>query len=186
MSIISGARIIQEIMSKQITATHFREENVGPNSIDVHLGGSKIFRLRNWVGFDEKKNQPIVEYDELDWDEKGEIIVAPNCLYIMSTLESITSKKYVPMIEGCSSLGRMGITIHETAGFGDFGWGFDENLQNSSMPTWTLEVSVKVHMKLKRGMRIGQVYFMTMEGDNSIRYGQRGRYNSQRDSQIAL
>lgn len=186
MSILSGSKIIQEVLAKNITATHFKEENVGPNSIDVHLGGNKIYRLRNWVGFDEVKNQPIVEYDELDWDEKGEIVLAPNCLYIMGTLESVTSNKYIPMIEGCSSLGRMGIMIHETAGFGDFGWGFDNNLENPTRPTWTLEVSVKVHMKLRKGMRIGQVYFTTLEGSNEIRYARKGRYNSQMDAQVAL
>jgi dCTP deaminase len=67
----------------------------------------------------------------------------------MSTVERTFSDKYVPCIEGRSSIGRLGINVHATAGFGDLGFN----------GKWTLEVSTIYPIRIYAGMRICQVFF---------------------------
>lgn len=165
----------------------FDKKYINPNSYDVHLGGNLAYEL---VSIDSEGGKYEPKYKTLNWavdsDGREFIRLHPGILYLFSTIESTTSTDYVPCIDGCSSLARMGVSIHETAGFGDFGWGYDTDLRNASDPVWTLEVSVKVSMKLYKGMRIAQVYFQNLLGPRNIVYGSRGRYNSQKEPQPTL
>lgn len=97
------------------------------------------------------------------------LVLLPGRLYIGSTVEHTETPHHVPCIEGRSSVGRLGINIHSTAGFGDIGF----------KGTWTLEISVIEPVRVYPNVRIAQIYYETVTGDikpyASDKYqGQRG------------
>lgn len=98
--------------------------------------------------------------------EEG-LILRPGILYIGRTVERTASDKYIPMINGRSSGGRLGISIHVCAGFGDIG--FDG--------TWTLEITVVEPVKIYPNVEIAQVCYFKPYGKTNILY--RGRYYKQ-------
>jgi dCTP deaminase len=79
----------------------------------------------------------------------------PGIGYLMHTVERITTKKYVPVLDGKSSVGRLFMKVHETAGYGDPG--FDGQ--------YTLEVTVVQPLRVYPGMRIAQMRFHTIVGE---------------------
>ena len=84
---------------------------------------------------------------------------------------------FIAGIDGRSSVGRLGIVVHLTAGFGDIGFS----------GKWTLEISVIQPVRIYKGMEICQIYFHRADGDTDIRYT--GKYLEQSDptpSRMAL
>jgi len=76
-------------------------------------------------------------------------------LYLGRTVEKTETSKFVPMLEGRSSIGRLGLFIHVTAGFGDVGFnGF-----------WTLEIFCVQPIRIYAGVDICQIFYHTIEGD---------------------
>ena len=98
------------------------------------------------------------------------LLLHPGVLYIGRTIERTASDKFIPMINGRSSGGRLGISIHICAGFGDIG--FDG--------TWTLEISVVEPIIIYPNVEIAQVSFFKPYGDTKIKYN--GRYQYQKDA----
>lgn len=88
------------------------------------------------------------------FDDRG-FVLQPGTGYLMHTVERVATKKYVPVLDGKSSLGRLFMKIHETAGYGDPG--FDGQ--------YTLEVTVMYPLRIYPGMRIAQMRFHTIMGD---------------------
>lgn len=83
------------------------------------------------------------------------IVLWPNTLYLGRTNEYTKTDKYVPMLEGRSSVGRLGLFIHVTAGFGDVGFaGY-----------WTLEIHCIQPIKIYPNVEICQIYYHTINGD---------------------
>lgn len=89
--------------------------------------------------------------------EMGEdgLLLKPGIGYLMHTAEHVWTDTYVPVLDGKSSIGRLFVAVHVTAGYGDAG--FDGQ--------YTLEVVVTHPVILYPGMRIGQIRFHTMVGD---------------------
>lgn len=106
-----------------------------------------------WEGFylDSKKENPVVMWaiPADGW------ILKPGIGYLMCTNERVTTEHFIPIIDGKSSVGRLFIKIHETAGYGDAG--FDGQ--------FTLEVTVQIPIRVYAGMRIGQIRFNRIEGE---------------------
>ncbi|NLO23873.1 MAG: dCTP deaminase [Fibrobacter sp.] len=155
----------------------FEPKHLSPNSIDVTLNENlMVYELQEGECLDMKKDNPT---KHLIIPEEG-LVLQPNILYIGMTNESAISHSYIPMFEGRSSIGRLGINTHITAGFGDLGWGF-EKLENGEVichyPTWTLEIAVVHPIRVYPGVRIGQVYFVEPKGD--IEW-YTGKYSKQR------
>jgi dCTP deaminase len=99
-------------------------------------------------------------------DDHG-YLLKPNTIYLAKTKEKTYTNKFVPMIEGRSSIGRLGIFVHTTAGFGDVGFdGF-----------WTLEISVIQPIKIYPNIRIAQVYYHSIQGDFDL-YEGKYQYNN--------
>ena len=90
-------------------------------------------------------------------------VLRPGILYLGSTVEEAGSDFYVPCIEGRSSIGRLGISTHVAAGFGDIGF----------KQRWTLELTVVHPIRIYAGVRICQVYFHCVEGRKEVLYGDR-------------
>jgi dCTP deaminase len=89
------------------------------------------------------------------------------------------------MFEGRSSIGRLGINTHITAGFGDVGWGYLPDEKGNPVcqfPTWTLEIEVVHPIRVYPDVRIGQVYFMRPEGEITF---YKGKYTKQREPQAS-
>lgn len=82
-------------------------------------------------------------------------VLLPGILYLMHTVERIRADRHVVVIDGKSSLGRLGVSCHQTAGYGD--QGFDGQ--------YTLEVTAAHAVRVYPGMRFCQARFMTLEGD---------------------
>lgn len=112
-----------------------------------------------------KENETI----EFEIPEEG-LVLQPGVLYIGRTVEKTWTDKYIPMINGRSSGGRLGISIHICAGFGDIG--FDG--------TWTLEITCVEPVRIYPNSEIAQVCFFKPYGKVKDLY--RGRYYQQEDA----
>ena len=161
--ILSDTKILEEIKNKNIVIEPFRKEKLGTNSYDVHLG--------KWLAVYEDKILDAKIHNRIKIFEIPDdgILLQPATLYLGVTEEYTETRNYVPFLEGKSSTGRLGIDIHATAGKGDAG--FCNN--------WTLEISVKMPVKIYKGMPIGQLIYFEMDGKVEIPYNkkQSAKYN---------
>jgi len=86
------------------------------------------------------------------------LLLEPQKLYLGRTIERTATDKYVPMLEGRSSVGRLGLFIHITAGFGDIGFdGF-----------WTLEIFCVQPIRIYSDLEICQIFYHTIDGDYDL------------------
>ncbi len=161
--ILTDQQIEKEIAAGSILIEPYRKECLGTNSYDVHLGrflGTYLPRV-----LDAKKHNEI---DVFEIPPDG-IVLEPGTLYLGVTEEYTETHKHVPFLEGKSSVGRLGIDIHATAGKGDVGF----------CNTWTLEISCVQPVRIYPGMPIGQLIYFTIEGEvNRL-------YNSKSDAKYA-
>ncbi len=180
--ILTGKEILKQVELGEIHIRPLITKHVGPNSIDVTLHSKLlVYKLGDSGILDMRANNPT---EEVIIEEDG-LVLQPNCLYLGCTNETATSKKFIPMFEGRSSIGRLGINTHITAGFGDVGWGYIEDadgLLQCHFPTWTLEIAVVHPIRIYPGVRIGQVYFMIAHGELSF---YKGKYSLQREPQAS-
>lgn len=180
--VLTGPEIIRQIDAGAIHIAPFTPAHVGPNSYDVTLNEKLlVYDLAPGASLDMKRDNPT---RALVIPPEG-VVLEPGTLYIGCTNETATSKAFVPMFEGRSSIGRLGINTHITAGFGDVGWGYsrDENGELvCQYPTWTLEIEVVHPIRVYPGVRIGQVYFIRPEGTLQF---YKGKYSAQKDPQAS-
>lgn len=113
------------------------------------------------------KEEPGTISFKIDKDQGW--ILKPGIGYLMHTRERIWTEKFVPIVDGKSSIGRLFIQIHATAGYGDPG--FDGQ--------YTLEVIVQHPVRVYPGMRIGQIRFHTVEGEVEKTYKVTGNYKDE-------
>ena len=147
--ILSDSQILKEIESKTIVIQPFRPECLGSNSYDVHLG--KTLALYVDSVLDSRKHNAIRTF-EIPADG---YVLEPNQLYLGVTEEYTETWAHVPFLEGKSSVGRLGIDIHATAGKGDVGFANH----------WTLEISVKMPVRVYAGMPVGQLIYFELKGE---------------------
>jgi len=147
--ILSDKRILEEIKQGNIVISPFKQNCLGSNSYDVHLG--KYLAVYNSRILDAKKHNEI---SEIIIPESG-YVLQPNTLYLGVTQEYTETHKQVPFLEGKSSIGRLGIHIHATAGKGDVGF----------CNTWTLEITVVQPVRVYAGMPVGQLIYFDVQGD---------------------
>lgn len=133
-----------------------------------------IYNLNKLSNIDSVKLDPIDmmkpnETIEFEIPEEG-YVLQPGVLYIGRTVENTFTDKFIPMINGRSSVGRLGISIHITAGFGDVG--FDG--------TWTLEITCVEPVRIYPNVPIAQVCYFKPCG--KVRDLYMGRYLGQKDA----
>jgi dCTP deaminase len=146
--ILSG-REIKNRMGKDILIEPFDEKLVNPNSYNLRLH-SDLLVYENEV-LDMKKENKV---KKLVIPENG-LVLEPRKLYLGRTVEYTKTDRYVPMLEGRSSIGRLGLFIHVTAGFGDVGFsGY-----------WTLEIFCILPIKVYPNVQICQIYYHSIEGE---------------------
>ena len=162
--ILSDRTLREQIADGRIIIEPFEDSYVQPSSIDVRI--SNLFRVfRNYTAgiIDVKKNMAdLTQPVEIDPD--GVFMLHPGEFVLGSTLERIgVPDDLVGRIEGKSSLGRLGLIIHSTAGFIDAG--FDGHITLELTNIATLPIT------LYPGMKIGQVSFMQMTTPADKPYG---------------
>lgn len=183
---LTGEEIIRRVKSGDIIITNFDENKVNPNSYNLTLNKHmiqyalketietyydsriKVYPVNGVEYLDCKMPNPTIEYDIPD---EG-LVLFPGVLYLGSTNEYTECKDLIPCIDGRSSIGRLGIQIHATAGFGDVGF----------KGKWTLEITVVHPVKIYPNMELCQIYFTEPVGTTGIQY--KGKYQNQ-DSAIA-
>ncbi|HMV25322.1 dCTP deaminase [bacterium] len=161
--ILTDTQILAEIAKGTIRIEPFRRDCLGSNSYDVHLG--KYLAVYSEETLDCKKDNPI---EHFEIPEEGYVLM-PTKLYLGVTQEYTESMAHVPFLEGKSSIGRLGIDIHATAGKGDIGF----------CNTWTLEISVKHPVRVYEGMPIGQLIYFEVSGQIETPYNSKpsAKYN---------
>lgn len=161
--ILSGGLIHRAVEDGKIRIDPFKAEQLNPASYDLRLG--HYYLTYDGRDLDVKKDNPgtLRALDPAHglWLEPGE-------LYLMHTVERIWSAEFVTVIDGKSSMGRLGIFAHVTAGYGDPG--FDGQ--------YTLEVVVVKPTRIYPGMRFAQARFhaLAYEGPNPPDYSTHGHY----------
>jgi dCTP deaminase len=175
--VLSDRDIKAAIKAGIIGIDPYFEKDVQPASVDLHLDKKLlIFNNSNAPFIDLKKELPDLNRPVLIKDDEP-FILHPGEFVLGSTLEKITIPSImVARIEGKSSLGRLGLLIHSTAGFVDPG--FEGNL--------TLELAnvSRLPITLYYGMRIGQISFQQMMSEAERPYGSpelKSRYQGQVD-----
>lgn len=146
--ILSGKEIKKRLNS-DIFIEPFNEKQLNPNSYNLCLH-------RELLVYDE----PVLDFKKehkvktLTIPQEG-FVFKPGRLYLGRTVEFTRTDGLVPMLEGRSSIGRLGLFIHVTAGFGDVGFrGF-----------WTLELFCVQPIRIYAGIEICQIFYHTIEGD---------------------
>lgn len=158
--ILSGKEIEKRI-GKDIEITPFNPNQLNPNSYNLRLHSELLTYSGDYL--DMKKPNAT---KELSIPEEG-LILETNRLYLGRTVEFTKTNNLVPMLEGRSSVGRLGLFIHVTAGFGDVGFaGY-----------WTLEIFCIQPIKIYPNVEICQLYFHTIEGDYEPYQSQKYQYN---------
>lgn len=167
--ILTGPEIRKQIQKGAIRIDPFDDALIGPNSVDLHLGDSLwVYRLASTVSplsgrtvyhpIDSKAPPPIEELPTLP---QGGWLLLPGCLYLGSTLEFTETWGFVPYLDGRSSLGRLGVFAHITAGRGD----------NGFCGRWTVELAVVQPVILYPRERYFQMTFHTVIGDSAFYTG---------------
>lgn len=146
--ILSGKEINNKI-GNEISIEPYDTSRLNPNSYNLRLH-NKLLTYESTI-LDMKKPNMTKEIII----PKCGLILNPHTLYLGRTVEYTSTDKYVPMLEGRSSIGRLGLFIHVTAGFGDVGFsGY-----------WTLEMFCIHPIKIYPEVEICQIYYHTIEGD---------------------
>src|ERR671926_1487950 len=164
--VLSDGTIKSEIEAGRISVDPFEENMVQPSSIDVRVDRRfRVFHNARYPYIDVR--QPMEDLTELvEVRDEEPFILHPGEFVLGQTLERVTlPDDLVARLEGKSSLGRLGLLIHSTAGFVDSG--FSGNL--------TLELSnvANLPITIYHGMPIGQISFMRMDGPVERPYGSR-------------
>jgi dCTP deaminase len=168
--VLTDKTILEAIQEGNIVITPFKKECLGSNSYDVHLGS----RLGVYVDdvIDAKKDNKLEIFDIPD---EGYVLM-PNKLYLGVTSEYTETYNLVPVLEGKSSTGRLGICIHLTAGLGDV------NFKGN----WVLEITAVIPVRIYKNMPIGQLVYNSIEGECLNPYDKKesSKYKNQNDTPI--
>jgi dCTP deaminase len=166
--ILTGDEIYRR-MGNDLCIDPFDERNLNPNSYNLSL------------------HDEILTYEEVVLDmrkcnrvkrltiPKDGLTLQPNKLYLGRTIERTETRNLVPMIEGRSSIGRLGLFVHVTAGFGDVGFcGY-----------WTLEMFAVQPVRIYPGVSICQIFYHEVVGEIS-EYKKSSKYQNNHDIQPSL
>ncbi len=167
MSVLSDRDIRAEIEAGRVRIEPYDPVDLQPSSVDLHLDRSfRVFRNSRYAFIDVRQPQPDLT-ELLTIDDEEAFILHPGEFVLGQTLEWVElPDDLVARLEGKSSLGRLGLLIHSTAGYVDPGW----------KGTLTLELSnvANLPIALYYGMRIGQISFFKMSSPVERPYGSAG------------
>ncbi|MCH2207931.1 MAG: dCTP deaminase [Lentisphaerales bacterium] len=147
--ILSGKEIETRI-GDEIIIDPYDKNRINPNSYNLSLHNELLVYKNSTL--DMKSDN---EVERIIIPPEG-LVLETNKLYLGRTVEHTETNNLVPMLEGRSSIGRLGLFVHVTAGFGDVGFkGF-----------WTLEIFCVQPIRIYPNVEICQVYYHTIEGEH--------------------
>ncbi len=167
MAILSDKSIKEYLKEGKIVIDPIKDEQqIQPSSVDMRLGDEfKVFKVIRKPYIDPKDEEDIAEYMESSTVPEGEaFIIHPNEFALATTQEYVkVPDDLVARVEGRSSMGRLGVTMHVTAGYVDPG--FEGRI--------TLEISNigAMPVALYPGQRVCQLVFETMTTPAELPYG---------------
>lgn len=165
--ILSGNEI-RKLIGNEIIIDPFDPKRINPNSYNLSLSNELLVYQNHTL--DMKKPNST---ERIVIPEEG-LLLEPNKLYLGRTNEYTKTSHYVPMLEGRSSVGRLGLFIHVTAGFGDIGFaGY-----------WTLEIFCVQPIVIYPNVEICQIYYHTIDGDYDLYKS--GKYQNNQGIQPSL
>lgn len=179
MAILSDKTIKEYLEEGRILIDPLKDEKqIQPSSVDMRLGDEfKVFKVIRQPYIDPKDPDEVAEYMESTTVKEGEaFIIHPNEFALATTYEYVkVPEDLVARVEGRSSMGRLGVTMHVTAGYIDPG--FEGRI--------TLEISNigAMPVALYPGQRVCQIVFETMTTPSEVPYGHPDR-NSKYMGQI--
>ncbi len=166
MSVLVDSEIKRAHDVGSIIIEPFDPKALGTNSYDVHLARTLKCYLPVVDGEGDNARYKVV----LDCREKNEtydieipddgFVLHPGTLYLASTIEYTESHKHLPLLNGKSSIGRLGLSIHVTAGTGDVGF----------RGHWTMELFVVHALRVYAGMAIGQLLWLSPNEQPDVPY----------------
>lgn len=162
--VLSDHDIKAGLASGRIVLDPYQPALVQPASVDVRLGADfRVFRNSSHVAIDPELHQPDLT-EEVVVEEGGAFVLHPGQFALGTTLERVAvPDDLLAKLEGKSSLGRLGLMIHSTAGYIDPGWDGQITLELSNVAT--------LPILLRPGMRIGQISFERMSLPVDVPYG---------------
>ena len=165
--ILSGLEIKKHI-NREIIIDPFDESRLNPNSYNLSLHNELLIYANKILDMKQQnQTQKILIPSE-------GYLLEPGKLYLGRTNEFTKTEKFIPMLEGRSSIGRLGICIHVTAGFGDVGFaGY-----------WTLELFCVQPVKIYPDVQIAQIYYHTIT-EPYERYT-KGKYQNNKGIQASM
>ena len=164
--ILSDRSIREALAEGRIEIDPLDESRIQPSSVDLTMDRFfQVFRNHTTGVIDVKKNlTELTELVEIPDDPDAVFMLHPGEFVLGSTAERIKlPTDMVGRLEGKSSLGRLGLLIHSTAGFIDAGWNGHVTLELSNIAT--------LPITLYPGMKIGQISFLTMTTPADVPYG---------------
>lgn len=165
--ILSGKEI-ERHMGNEIIIKPFNKSQLNPNSYNLRLADELMIYDLHELDMKKKNSGHLIKIPEEGY------LLKPNKLYLARTMEYTKTECFVPMLEGRSSVGRLGLFIHVTAGFGDVGFsGY-----------WTLEMFCVQPIRIYSGVEICQIYFHTVLG-TADKYDS-GKYQNNKGIQTSL
>ena len=166
MAVLSDRDIRAAVQSGRVRIDPFDATCLQPSSVDLHLDADfRVFRNNRYPYIDVRAPQPdLTEMVSVGEDEP--FILHPNEFVLGQTLERVElPDDLVARLDGKSSLGRLGLLIHSTAGYVDPGWKGNLTLELSNV--------ANLPIALYRGMKIGQISFFKMSSPVERPYGSR-------------
>jgi dCTP deaminase len=167
VSVLSDRDIRTELDAGRIRIDPYDPADLQPSSVDLHLDRSfRVFRNNRYAYIDVRAPQPdLTEMLQIEEDEP--FILHPGEFVLGQILEWVElPDDLVARLEGKSSLGRLGLLIHSTAGYVDPGWKGNLTLELSNV--------ANLPIALYFGMRIGQISFFRMSSPVDRPYGSKG------------
>ena len=159
--VLSGHEIKRQL-GTNIVIDPFDESRLNPNSYNLTLHHELM--VYEEVVLDMRKANRV---RRLSIPPDG-LALQPNQLYLGRTTERTETHNLVPMIEGRSSIGRLGLFVHVTAGFGDIGFcGF-----------WTLEMFAVQPVRVYAGVAICQIFYHEIRGSFTEYQSDKYQYNT--------
>jgi dCTP deaminase len=171
--ILSDRDIRKQIESGRLVIEPFDPDLVQPSSVDLRVDDEfRVFANTRYPYIDVRTPmEDLTEVVKVKTDEP--FILHPGEFVLGSTLERVSlPDDLVGRIEGKSSLGRLGLLIHSTAGFIDAGWTGHLTLELSNV--------ANLPITIYPGMKIGQLCLFEMTSPAERPYGERGKYQGQR------
>lgn len=166
--ILSGKEVLKHI-GTDIIIDPFDIKNLNPNSYNLSLHNELLVYDNRQLDMKVPNNTIKITIPK-----KG-LVLQPNTLYLGRTKEYTKTFGFIPMLEGRSSIGRLGLSIHVTAGFGDIGFcGY-----------WTLEITCVHPIRIYPNVPICQIYYHTICGDDYELYTS-DKYQNNEDIQPSM